>query len=588
MKGLDLITDYLKQFPISGQQLPPRLRGLLESVPADPHQVEIATSYDDRNGPTSEYVHMVMALTPEPNPSFPRIPNEARNGVVSYSTPYVQKQGGLAVFNPSVSGLDYIVASWGNGSFYSYNLSEKVWMALGLTPRCLGGDHQIVIYDDLSRPEFGVAKGEISNQYFYSPTRNVRWRMSNEYLRRYLWMRGAYGVRVFFYETLFSDSPQLRTLMGGESHMRLEPDDGWYTLDIREHKGNLLVQVWATVVAIPPERCPVQSADGLLWPGIMDPMSRNRANALTDTMPVYLDDRFLERYEESSLFTTVPVNLDGRWLCSPSYFGQWSFTDCRRIGRNMVMVPMRELYKPKPDREILHAHAHVLDPAKVAEFAEDEEHIVSKTHRFVDQLLQLGAQLEALGAAIGEPKPANEIVGFSRAELAANGWLNFPKLRNLAKVAPLAMTEQAFLSRCKSIHELWQCIPNGFLRKLIVRAGHTNSDIKELGSLKLLQALSNIVERLNAHGECLDAFGTGATPDDLTAQNAAFAALFVNYDLRIADAHNVGDVLRSLEKLGFDVAAVNQGYGRALDHVFDGVIEVFSHLNRGLAKLLRS
>ena len=583
-----MIIDYLNQFPIPAAQLPPRLRSLLEAVPDDPQiQVEVATSYDfDQYGPNREYVHMIMALTPEPRPSLPRIPNEARNGVVSFSTPVVQTQGDLAVLNPSVSGLDYIVASSGNGSFYSYNLSEKVWMTLGLSPRCLGGNLQKVIYDDLSLPEFGVAEGEISTEYFYSPKRDVRWVMSNEYLRRYLWMRGAYGMRVFFYEALLPESRELRTLMGSEAHVQLAENAGWYTLDIREHQGNLLIQLWAAVVAVSPELCPEQSADGLMWPGVANPMNRNRANALTEIMPVYLDDRFLERYEQSSLFDTVPVIWDGRWLCSPSYLGQWSFTDCRRIGRNMIRVPMRELYKPKPDREILHAHTHVLAPAKVAEFAQDEEHIVSKTHRFVDQLLDLGTQLESLGAALGESKPGNEIVGFSRAELAANGWLNYPELCHLAQVAPLAMAEQAFLSRCKNIHELWQRIPNGFLRKLIVRAGHTSSQIKELNSIKLLQMLSNIVERLNAHGEGLDAFGTGGSPDDLTAQNSAFAALFVNYDLRISEAHNAGDVLRSLEKIGFDVGALNQGYGRALDYLFDSVIGVFSHLNTELAKLL--
>ena len=129
-----MITDYLNQFPIPAAQLPPRLRDLLESVPDDPQiQVEVATLYNfDQYGPNREYVHMVMALTPEPEPSFPHIPNEARNGVVSFSTPDVREQGGLAVVNPSVSGLDYIVASWGSGSFYSYNLQERV------TPRRSG------------------------------------------------------------------------------------------------------------------------------------------------------------------------------------------------------------------------------------------------------------------------------------------------------------------------------------------------------------------------------------------------------------------------------------------------------------------
>ena len=421
-----------------------------------------------------------MALTPEPKPEFSRIQNDAADGVVSYSTPYVREQGDLAVFNPSVSGLDYIVASWGSGLFYSYNLSEKVWMALGLSPRCIGGDVQKVVYDDLSLPEFAVAEGEISTEYYYSPKRNVRWIISNEYLRRYLWMRGAYGVRVFFYEALLPDGPELRVLMSGESHVTLRAKEGWYTLDIREHRGGLLVQIWAAVVAIPPELCPERSADGLMWPGVAQAMNRDRANALTGTMPVYLDDRFLERYEQSSLFRTVPVKVDGRWLCSPSYGGQWSFTACRRVGRNMVTVPMRDLYEAKPDREILHAHAHALDTSRVAEFDHDEEHIVSKTQRLVDELLELGDKIEAVCAAIGEPKRAEEIVGFSRVELKANGWLNYPKLCRLALVAPLAMTEQAFLSRCKSLHELWQRIPNSVLRTLIVRAGHSLSD-KELG-----------------------------------------------------------------------------------------------------------
>ena len=210
-----MITDYISQFPIPAAQLPPRLHGLLDSVPEDPKlRVEVATRYDcDHYGPNREYVHMVMALTSESKPSFPNMPNEAGSGVVSFSTPDVGERGDLEVVNPSVSGLDYIVASWGDGSFYTYNLSEKVWMTLGLSPRCLGGDQQTIIYDDLSLPEFGVAEGEISAEYFFSPNRNVRWVMRNEYLRRYLWMRGAYGVRVFFYEALLPDGSNLRDLV---------------------------------------------------------------------------------------------------------------------------------------------------------------------------------------------------------------------------------------------------------------------------------------------------------------------------------------------------------------------------------------
>lgn len=580
----------MDQFPIPAVQLPPQLRSLLEPINDNPElRVEVASRYDvDQYGPDREYVHMVMALVPKAGIAHLGIPREASDGVVSFSTPDVREQGGLAEFTPSVSGLDYIVASWGSSLFYSYSLAEKVWMALGLSPRCLGGDQQRVIFDDLSLPVFGVAEGEISTEYYFSPKRNVSWTMSNEYLRRYLWMRGAYGVRMFFYEALLPDGPDLRAVMAGNAHARLKPDGGWYDLNIREHKGRLLIQVLASVVAVTPELCPEPSANGLDWPGVAGPMTHDRANGLVEMMPVYLDDRFLERYEQSSLFGTTPVNLFGRWHCSPSYGGQWSFSGCVRVGRNLIEVPMRELYKPKPDREIKHAHDHVLDPAKVAEFNLDEEHIVSKTGRFVEQLLKLGDHLAELSAVVGRsPQAATEIVRLSRAELLANHWSNYPELSRLAQVAPLSMTEQAFLARCKNLHELWQRIPNGFLGNLLEGAGHTRSDIEDLGSLKLLQGLLNIVERLNVEGERADAFGAGAEPEDLTTENGALAALFVNYDLRIADAHDAGDVLRSLETLGFDTAALNQGYGRALDHVFDGVIAAFSHLNTELAKLLR-
>lgn len=581
--------DYLSGFPIASNELPARLRALLEPVTEDPlTRVEVATRYDcDHHGPDREYVHMVMALATDPGIDLASVKDTSQDGVVSFSRPDIRHRGGLSKFVPTASGLDYIVASSGNGYFYSYNLAEKVWMTLGLSPRCLGDDLQKVVYDDLSLPAFDVASGEVSTEYYYTPKRNVRWLMSNEYLRRYLWMCGAYGVRIFFYEALLPDRPSLRSLMAGESHVRPEPDGDWYEFDLREHAGRLLLQVWALVVAVPPERCRTPSAEGLVWPGVTGTMTRDRANALTGGNPVYLDDRFLERYEQNNAYDCVPVRAHGEdWLCSPSYGGQWSFTECRRVGRNLVAVPMRELYKAKPDREILHAHAHVLDAATAAQYDRNEEHVVSKTQRLVDELLDFSDHLEGLADAIEMSRPTAPLFGLRRAELRTDGWLKYPELRRLAQVSPLNMTEQAFLARCKSLHELWQRLPNGFLRKLVAAAGHAPPTIKDLGSLKLLQALTNILERLNVNAEEVDAFGTDALPNDLTYRNPALAALFMNNDLRIADAHDTGDVLQSLVTLGFDVAVLEEGYGRALDHVFDGVIDGFSHLNAELRALL--
>jgi hypothetical protein len=530
---------------------------------------------------------MIMAVVPDDGLDVTPSLDESGSGVVSFSVPVADRKGGSKDFAPSVSGHDYIVASWGNGYFYTYNLAEKVWMALGLTPRCVGNDSQRIIYDDLSLPEFGIAEGEVSTEFYWSPKRDISWKMSNEYLRKYLWIRNAYGARVFFYEALMPDEPVLRGLMNGEEQVVIKPQGGWCELDIREHQRGLLIQVWATVKAVSPELCPEQSANGIAWPDIEGLMTHARANALVERTPVFLDDRFLQRYEQSSFYDTTPVNIHGHWWCSPSYRGQWSFTECVRVGRNLIRVPMRELYKPKPDREILHAHAFAMAAADVAHLDLKEEHIASKTQRLLDQLLELGDNLSALAATAGISKPAIELVGFSRAELRANGWTSYPQLSRLAQVAPLDMSQQAFLSRCKGLHEIWQRVPDGFLKSLLEKAGCPRTAVKPLGSLKLLQALLNIVTRLNANEEATDAFQNETEPEGWRERNPAMASLFLNNDLRIADAHEaIEESLQTLQNLGFDTANVNDGYGRALDFVMDGVIAAFAVINDEIARLL--
>jgi hypothetical protein len=458
-----------------------------------------------------------------------------------------------------------------------------------LTPRCLGNDLQRLAYDDLGLPEFGVAEGEVSSDYHWNLKRNVSWRMSNEYLRRYLWLRGARGVRAFYYSALLEDVPEVRAIMAGESHVVRKPAEGiaWYKLDIREHKGGLLLQLWASVEAVMPELCPEQSADGILWPGDPQPMTHARASALMGHYPVYLDDRFLLKYEQSAFYDSTPVDVWGHWHCSPSYRGQWSFTECRRVGRNLIQVPMRELYKAKPDREILHARSFAIDPAALAHLDLGEEHVVGKVQRLLDVLLRLGDGLAALGATVGLNKSASELTGFHRAEVVANGWLTYPVLSRLAQVAPLDMTQQLFLARCKSLHEVWQRIPNGYLKSLLQRAGCSRAGVKDLGSLKLLQAVLNIVERLNIHEEASDAFASNQEPEGWSERNEAMAPLFLNNDLRIADAHEaMKECLETLQRLGFDTANVNAGYGRAFDFVMDGVVNALEKVAAAIERLM--
>ena len=193
----------------------------------------------------------------------------------------------------------------------------------------------------------------------------------------------------------------------------------------------------------------------------------------------------------------------------------------------------------------------------------------------------------ALGEVVGFNWEPIGLIKLSRADIEANGWSKAPALVGLARVAPRDMGEQQFLSRCKALHEIWQVIPKGDLRRLLAATGVPAKAIKEHGTLKLLQALLNVLESLNQANEEVGAFASEDEPENWNERNERLATLFVLNDLRVSDAHTLTrDDIQKLELLGFDLAELHAGYGRALDFVFDGVINAFSLVNEEMKNLL--
>jgi hypothetical protein len=173
--------------------------------------------------------------------------------------------------------------------------------------------------------------------------------------------------------------------------------------------------------------------------------------------------------------------------------------------------------------------------------------VPAKVHRLLVELFDLGDRLSVLGDRVGLPhKGGQDLVGFSRAEVAANGWLNYPALCRLAQVAPLAMTQPAFLARCKSLNELLQKTPQDYLTALVKYAGCTDKQLNNFGGrLKLMQALFILVDWLRQSGAIVAAFAGSADVFDWRAQSEVMAPVFVNYDLRNADAHDGVDDWRT-------------------------------------------
>jgi len=263
------MIDYISNFPLAKEDIPEQLKLLLTPISKkNPEEEVLVTSriQVDRHGPNQEYVQMLMVSMSEDDvqSKISKL-GEFYSGVIADSTPDCQHKGELKDWIPCISNCDYIVASWGDASFYSYALAEKVWMLLGLSPRVIGNANQTIIYDDLSLPIMGIVQGEVANEYYWQQSRNVRWTMRNDYLRKYLWMRGHVGVRVFHYEKLIENSESLQKLMNGEKYYSQTLDDDWCTVDIQQHKRKFLLKVSATIVAVLPELCEKKDIYNLVW-----------------------------------------------------------------------------------------------------------------------------------------------------------------------------------------------------------------------------------------------------------------------------------------------------------------------------------
>ena len=585
------IIDYINQFPLPMSCVPLTLKSLLsqESIDIPDSKINVTTQFEKnqyKNG--YEHLHMLMACVPEKDLQSLKVLPESIEGTVKSSTPICDEVGGIYPIKITVSGYDYVVASWGDGARYSYNLAEKVWMTLGLSPRVVGNDEQKIIYDDLSLPIIGVSEGDVASEFEFNLKRDVYWTMRNDYLRKYLWMTGCYGVRVFFYEAYIDDSSEVRQLINGNNHYNEIIGNGWGELDIREVDGKILLQLWASVVAVSPVLCSEEDIYSLIWPDDSQPITPKQVRDIRSNKYAYLDDRILEKYEKNKVFNAVPSKVYNHFSSSPSYKGQWAFRDCKRVGRNIIRVPFYELYRAIPDQEVYHAHQYAISEEELVARDSSEEHIVSKVDRLLLQLIELSESLPKLvEAASGETILPSQFSEFERQSYNNEGFKDFPIIQRMAQVAPLDMYQQDFLSRCKTLNEIIVRLKVGTLRRVLRALGARKDEVANLQGLKVLQAILNILEYLNEQLENKDALAGSANMVEWKNENPTIAPLFVNNDLRNSESHeSIEDAINFLERIGFDTSTVNSGYGKALDFLLDGVINSIESINRNITDLL--
>ena len=103
----------------------------------------------------------------------------------------------------------------------------------------------------------------------------------------------------------------------------------------------------------------------------------------------------------------------------------------------------------------------------------------------------------------------------------------------------------------------------------------------------MLEALTNIVQQIDRDHDSISSLITSQEREGWGNRNDVMAPLFLNNDLRIADAHeSIRDCLATLQEMGFDIAQIGEGYGYALDFVMDSVIRAFESFNSAAERVL--
>ena len=582
------MLDYISKLPLPVEQIPQGLKDLLfvEDNSNPQRDVTVTHRYErNKYQDDYDYTHMIMAVVPEDDVEKLSVLRESSEGVVTYSTPHCTKKGGAWGIDISISGYGYIVASWGASSHYSFFLAEDVWMTLGLKPRLIGDDEQKVIFDEVASPSHGVAQGDVSSEYYFKSNKDVKWTMRNDYLRKYLWMKGCVGVKVFFFEAFIERTKEVLGLLSGSNNFVLNLS--WIDLNIVDHGDRIILQAWGTVQSVQPQLCVELDINTLVWPGHTVPMTRPRVNDYTRSEYVYVDDAFLIKYEKDKTYEAIPFFYNNHYQVSPSYGGQWAFRDCIRVGRNLVKMPFYELYRGVPEREVYHVFDYAKDENLIDVNSLNVEHIVSKTFRFARELANINENLVSLGRFLDVPLSGSDIFEYNKDELDAEGLRNYPVLQKLSHVAPSDMQEQDFLARCKTINEIINKIKIGSLKKLSIAMGVNAKDVEKLQTLKLLQGILNFTDVILEQNEEPSALKHAKDLTKFNSSNLKLAALFINNDLRNAEAHEaVGKSIEHLANLGFDSATLASGYSHALDFIFDKIIESLNNFNANLNKIL--
>ncbi len=443
----------------------------------------------------------------------------------------------------------------------------------GLSPRVL--PDLTIAWDDLSIPAFEVVR--VSPLAVYkSPEFSTAARVEilREYLEDYLLANECVALATQWEGRYSTGDPAFDSVVGKQEGLSAELKGREVWLKRVEHlkEGDQHSDTWYTRLVMKPGKA-LDSDQKLEWPDHHGPIMGSGIMGGFGVMEeAYVRDEVLVAYENRPEFDIHPETGmvgNGTW---------WAVGYCRRVGRDHIALELRKLYEGAQFFVIKHYCEYAVKKSSVPVPQSDAEkrNIGIRAREVINGYLTYMKAIEEICDAAGLSSTADEIGGLSESEINYKGWWTFPELGRLGNVAPLTMTYQQFLARCKDIFAVFEGLKSGPLRSLLRRLGIPKDQIKEEG-LKLSAffcQLATIAKK--EHWGLIGDAEEVVKNWDKDARLDFYRPIFALNGLRLADAHalSVGDPTSQAPNLKvFDIEPdkFKTGWGLALDRVYDEI-----------------
>ncbi len=562
----DLISDILSYKALN--------QGMLTVAEVCSHNANGVTSNRDINTILLSKNHVRLI-----KPSHINVPVKTKNTRSGNSKfyLYLSDQKGL-------NEVDPLAISWSQNNHITLQPSILYLEFYRLTSRI---DSSKIYWDDLSRPFKTVVENSPKAHYQY-PSYDVHGyvRMHRDYLEDYAVKRNKVVVQIFQEIRWVHVSKDLEPLLS-EGYYIFENEN----LEVRlsrhdSEKDQARLEVNGYRVLIDPKKLRKKKSDSIgdIWPGIDQGVNYYGMHFKPDIQYVYVLDEVLKKYEDRDDIFEVDIEYG-----SVHYGNQWAVTHCKREGRNAIQVDLKKLYEGTPYEEIQHWKSFAILKGEVdytdTSIAEKSQRLIMKYMLFARVLSEL------LNRIMPFDIYPESLVSFEQSSLD-----NYT-IYDLEVVKPVThhvnynhFSRYDFLIRCKNLAKV---INEGFdggrkiLRKTIKSLNLQEIAKSEWGSLKMLDLILNYLKV--SHDEFLHPIDDNETIVQILSEKGLIQLIpvvFALNDLRQLDAHrknNSDELFKSnLDRFDIHVNSIGNNYSKAINVVYDKLIDTFIDLNMGI------